>query len=319
MSDDEFGIYNFNFKKNMTAAVERCSEHHKNATLPYYQCLCSGLTSDSFAYTRYKYYFCKRAADLEKEESAQHMKEAGETVGIILGVCVLLFLLIFIYRKFKVQISRCLNSMFSSIGMRQHYEACTRMFCVCCQKHPKSRLDELPPNQNLSGRPAGRCGNFCYSNTFLGFMEFICDCDCFRTRRAPKYMMPIFGKAKPRSPSEGTDDGGEDGSGDRLHEPIEMQPPRRMRSVRKAPPPPVAASAPSLPDTPGFDPEQRGTGTGKRRAPVPPAMRQPYSAPPPQYGELQFAQPAPAGSSHQFTAELNQAMAGRRWPSESDI
>ncbi|KAF0299144.1 hypothetical protein FJT64_003594 [Amphibalanus amphitrite] len=179
---------------------------------------------------------------------------------------------------------------------------------------------ELPPNQNLSGRPAGRCGNFCYSNTFLGFMEFICDCDCFRTRRAPKYMMPILGKAKPRSPSEGTDDGGEDGSGDRLHEPIEMQPPRRMRSVRKAPPPPpVAASAPSLPDTPGFDPEQRGTGTGKRRAPVPPAMRQPYSAPPPQYGELQFAQPAPAGSSHQFTAELNQAMAGRRWPSESDI
>ncbi|KAF0299143.1 hypothetical protein FJT64_003593 [Amphibalanus amphitrite] len=55
------------FKKNMTAAVERCSEHHKNATLPYYQCLCSGLTSDSFAYTRYKYYFCKRAADLEKK------------------------------------------------------------------------------------------------------------------------------------------------------------------------------------------------------------------------------------------------------------
>ena len=57
------------FKKNMTAAVERCLQHHENATLPYYQCLCSGLTSDSFAYTRYKYYFCKRAADLEKEVS----------------------------------------------------------------------------------------------------------------------------------------------------------------------------------------------------------------------------------------------------------
>ena len=49
-------------------------QRHENATLPYYQCLCSGLVSDSFSYRRYKYYFCKRAADLEKEVSGWLMR-----------------------------------------------------------------------------------------------------------------------------------------------------------------------------------------------------------------------------------------------------
>ena len=92
-----------------------------------------------------------------------------------------------------------------------------------------------------------------------------------------------------------------------------------MRSVRKAPPPPpplAASSAPFMPTAPAFDPEQRETGTGKRRAPAPPAS-QPVSDQPPRYDQVRMQRPPPASS--EFTVQLNQAMAGRRWPSESDI
>ena len=117
-----------------------------------------------------------------------------------------------------------------------------------------------------------------------------------------------------------------------------------MRSVRKAPPPPrphpdsaaaAAATAPVMPDAPGFDPEKK-FGTGKRRAPAPPPVQpgyqpapQSYAAPPPRYNDLRFQAAAaeepplqrggPPRVSNEFTAQLNQAMVGRRWPSESEI
>ncbi|XP_037081841.1 uncharacterized protein LOC119102556 isoform X2 [Pollicipes pollicipes] len=321
---------------NISAALSTCGELHDNTTLPYFQCLCSGLV-DKYV-VRAKYFFCKKAGELEKEASAETTRQVGATIGIILAVCALLAILIFVYRRFKPQILAKTRAAFSHCGMKNHYDSCTRMFCVCCQKHSTKRLDErgneLPSNQNLSGQPTSRCGNLCYSDACLSAMEFICDCDCFRTRKAPKYMVPILGKPRSRSGQP---------SSEPSEEPVvELQPPRRMRSVRKAPPPPM----PKMPDAPGFDPDQRAAGTW--RPPGPPYQRPTAPPPPgpahhaygephgpsssamfqpPQYDDLFQAGPSdpslnrggPLRVSKEFTAQLNQAMAGRRWPSESEI